>query len=686
MGLPTVIAKVELSTDTPFATPTWNDISVYVKEPIKFGRGRADAFSAVAPTDCTFILSNLDGRFTTTNASGPYYPNLRKNNRIRITLNYSSNNTSVTTASVRFIGFVNAWPNTFEGKDALAEVTCSDMFKILERFGSSRGNYVEEALGDKPVCLYPLDEAAPTRTFNCIQQTATPVSAPLTEVRMAGRGQGGSTDTASLALQDSNGAPDSAGGVRFNPWGGSLHAGTFLLQGNLPTALPTDWVVEFWMYADSIWFDPTSSTQDFEAMLTFNASPRLTSQLVIGVDATTNLGNLIVAQEKGSTSAFTSIRVPIGGAKAHIIDSKLHMVTLEYTSASHSLTSYVDGVSVSTTTSFTFPTGMQFMTVGGTDDRSVYTGSNFANANRIRVFDGTLSDVAIFNRLGGSYGTPASRYLAGQGWKGENVQARIQRLLTLSGLSSSQYNILLGTSMVGPQFTKDKSFLDAAFDAASVEDMPLWVDQTGSVKFESRSVRNPFVSAMSISAVEFQDVSFTDDDAFLVNSIDLSGTNIGNLTLENLDGGTSIANYGKYKPSKSFTDLPFFSDTQQLNMARRYLTRYSNPMPRINALVLENASLLGSTLYNQILALEPNDGLTLTALDTTYPNNHYPSSYQVYVEGVQEEIGLNYHQVTLNCTGTTSFDTNDSNSGDINVWQLGVSGHNALGTQTITDF
>jgi hypothetical protein len=683
MGIPTVLAKVELSTNTPFATPTWQDISAYVPS-VTFARGRSDVFSRVTAADCTFTVTNLDGRFTSTNASGAYYPNLRKNNRIRITLQYSSNNSTVTTSSVRFIGFVNEWPNKFEGKDAKAEVTCSDLFKILERFGNSRGNYLEEALGDKPVCLYPLDEGDPTRTFNCVQQTSTPVSSPLTIVRMAGRGKGGTTDTVSLSLQDSNGAPDSAGGVRFNPWGGSLHAGSIMLQGTLPSALPTDWVVEFWMYAETMWFDPENATQDFEAMLTFNANPRLTSQLIIGVDATTNLGNLIIAQDKGSTGAFTNIRVPIGGNKAHILDSKLHMITLEYTSATHSLTAYVDGVSVLTTTSFTFPTGMQFMTVGGTDDRSIYTGTNFTNVNAIRVFDGTLSNIAIFNRLGGSYGTPASRYLAGQGWKGENVQARIQRLLGLCGLTSSQYNIASGTSMVGPQFTKDKSLLDCALDAAAVEDMPLWVDQTGVVKFESRANRNPFVSAMSISAVEFEDVSFADDDKFIVNSVEIAGTNIGKMTLENFDGGTSITNYGKY--TKTFNDLPFFSDSQQLNMARRYLTRYSDPKPRVNALVLENASVLGSTLYNQLLALEPNDGVTVTALDTTYPNNHFPSSYQVYIEGVEEEIGINYHKMTFNCTGTTAFDANDSNSGDMNVWQLGVSGHNALGTQTITDF
>src|SRR5437879_6413660 len=145
-----VKAFVYLSTDGPYvASPTWNDITAFVDcdaNGIKLGRGRPDTFSTTTAGTCSFTLSNQGGRFTQGNSGSPYYPNLRLNNRIKVTV---SNNGGAEV--VRFMGYINEWPNDWVGKLATSTVSCTDVFKILEQSSDSRGNYSEAAVKDMPV-------------------------------------------------------------------------------------------------------------------------------------------------------------------------------------------------------------------------------------------------------------------------------------------------------------------------------------------------------------------------------------------------------------------------------------------------------------------------------------------------------------------------------------------------------
>lgn len=705
MTVPLVGILVELILDQPFAAITvgnTKDITAYVDcetVGVKFKRGRPDRLTEADAGDCTFVVSNLDGRFTTTNTAGPYYgtgtsPGLRKNNRIRITVQYSSNGgVSVTNTSVRYIGYVNAWPNKFEGKDAKAEVSCTDVFKICERVGDSRGNYAEEVIKTNPWAYYPLDESAPSKSFGNVNVnsatsnvTAPLVILPMVDKQIPGDDPNATLNHASLDLQYSDTSPDSGGGVKFTPLPG-LHSGGMMLQGMIPNPMPTtSWCIDFWMKADTIATNYKDNTQDYSTILNFNDIPRLASQMSICIDARTNIGNIMLAQDDGdSAPGFTSIYTTITGSNAYVLDGRLHMISVEYTVSTHTTVVYVDGVQVKSTTAHTWPVGMQFLTLGGQDDRSI--GNTLAR--RIRTYAGGLSNVAIFDKNQAGYGTPASRYLAGQGWKGEKVETRITRLLGYVGLSSSQYSIGTGTSLVGAQWTRGNSLLQACHDAAQVEDTPLYVDSDGKIHFDGRLSRilpanGGTLTYTTISATEFQDVSFNDDDSFIINTVDIDGTEVGKQTLANLDGGTSIANYGVYR--KPLSGIPFYTDTQAFNLARRLLTRYASPAPRINALTLQNAAALGSTSYVAILALEPNNGIRLTSLNTIYPNSNYAANYDTIIEGIEELITINRHEFTFNSTAVPSFDANETDSGDPNVWQLGVTGHNLVGTTTILDY
>lgn len=67
-------------------TPQWTDITRYVQltPPITITRGRSDELSDIQPGTCTLTLDNTDGRFTPSNAAGPYWPNVKKGRRLRV--------------------------------------------------------------------------------------------------------------------------------------------------------------------------------------------------------------------------------------------------------------------------------------------------------------------------------------------------------------------------------------------------------------------------------------------------------------------------------------------------------------------------------------------------------------------------------------------------------------------------
>lgn len=71
---------------TPFASsPTWTNITRYVRKAsgITVNRGLSDELPNVQAGRMSLTVDNTDGRFTTGNATSPYWPNVKRNRRIR---------------------------------------------------------------------------------------------------------------------------------------------------------------------------------------------------------------------------------------------------------------------------------------------------------------------------------------------------------------------------------------------------------------------------------------------------------------------------------------------------------------------------------------------------------------------------------------------------------------------------
>ena len=119
-----VIVEVE------FTAGVWTDVSARVdlEQPFQIKGGRSDAFSDVgASTLNGLVLRNDDGAFTPGNPASPYFPNVRRNKRIRVKV--------VATSTVqKFLGFIDDWGVTLSAAPVTeARVSATDRFKILSR-------------------------------------------------------------------------------------------------------------------------------------------------------------------------------------------------------------------------------------------------------------------------------------------------------------------------------------------------------------------------------------------------------------------------------------------------------------------------------------------------------------------------------------------------------------------------
>ena len=124
MAFPTLKVEIAFASDPLDTTPTWTDVTAYVRQVngVEINRGRNDPLSPFPAGRCTLTLSNRDRRFDSTYSSGPYYGNLKPRKQIRITATWSAVDYEM------FTGFVGRWPQQFtnSGKDAVVELDCYD--------------------------------------------------------------------------------------------------------------------------------------------------------------------------------------------------------------------------------------------------------------------------------------------------------------------------------------------------------------------------------------------------------------------------------------------------------------------------------------------------------------------------------------------------------------------------------
>lgn len=87
--LPTVKTEISFVSAWDAASPTWVDVSTYVRA-IDINRGRAEDLNPFDNGTARVELNNRDGRFNPSNTASPYYPNVKPRKQIRITATYTT--------------------------------------------------------------------------------------------------------------------------------------------------------------------------------------------------------------------------------------------------------------------------------------------------------------------------------------------------------------------------------------------------------------------------------------------------------------------------------------------------------------------------------------------------------------------------------------------------------------------
>lgn len=152
--------RVEIAFDSKWSTPaaerTWTDVSDFVElqDEIGITHGRGDEFAKANPNVLNLVLDNRDGRFSPNREWSPYYPNVKIGRPIRVTMLYEGE-----PESHRFTGYVDEWPNEWDGTAAQAFVAITATSRMARINGSPLAPLASHViLAESPTAYWPLTE------------------------------------------------------------------------------------------------------------------------------------------------------------------------------------------------------------------------------------------------------------------------------------------------------------------------------------------------------------------------------------------------------------------------------------------------------------------------------------------------------------------------------------------------
>ena len=157
------VPKIEIAFDDgPYvASPTWTDITSYVRE-LTTDRGRDDDWGDFSGS-ASVVLDNRSRLFDPFYTSGTYYGKLLPRRQIRITATYGGTSYPV------FRGFIAGWPPAWTdgGYDSTVTLSCFDALGLLASDSLPADWSRKYILSTAPRHYWPLDE--PIQPFTAAQ-------------------------------------------------------------------------------------------------------------------------------------------------------------------------------------------------------------------------------------------------------------------------------------------------------------------------------------------------------------------------------------------------------------------------------------------------------------------------------------------------------------------------------------
>src|SRR5881409_165042 len=525
----------------------------------------------------------------------------------------------------RFYGMVNEWPVEWEGLYSKVQISCTDLFKRLNRLPALKSMLGEEILAqdvsgifDFLSAYYPLSE--PDGSLAAGDLSGKGCGALV----LTQQGSGGTLEFGSDGL-----AATGESSVTFTP--STATAGKYL-TADLGGAFEADDTTYLPMI--ECWFKTTTASRAILGLYSAN----LDNQLILGINSS---GSLTVETTNDGTPPVV---LPIAGT---VTDGNWHHVYFD--DANKRI--YVDGVQIGAGLAAVTVSSLRFLHVGG------YRGT--------RLFNGQIAHVVLSHATSPIGATLAPlHYTAGTtGFAGETADARIERLARYAGLASVT---IWGTThdAVAGQGPGGTGVVARMREIESTESGRLWAERDWyGLAYQSRDVRyNPSPSSETFT-INYADVepgiSLADDDQKMVNQVDASRP--GGAT-QRVSAPSSILAFGEYPQDLNILKT---SDNSVLDAAAWLVSRYANPSPELREVPIEAFTMAS---YLDILDAEIGSFFSVNNL----PAQATASTMRVTVEGYTETIKHNSHVITFH----TSASSTDS------VWVLDDAAYSVLDSTT----
>lgn len=505
----------------------------------------------------------------------------------------------------RFWGMVNEFPVEWEGLYSKVSISCTDLFKRLNRMPPLKSMLAEEILhqdaptySDQLDAYFPLGEPAESTSAGDVSGWGCGALATT---------QAGAGGTIEFGSEGPGVTEDPS--VTFTP--ASASAGKYLAAdlGARFEDVDNHWTLMF-----EAWIKTSQPGRAilglYESNLDHQILFTLTAGGILAIESTGEGGSLIVA----TTSS------------ANLADGKWHHIVHD----NWTKTVYVDGVQVGTGLNVWTTYGMRYLHVGG-----------YRNA---RLFSGQIAHLAISHATGPIGATLAAHYTAGAtAYAGEAADDRIKRLARYAGLSAvtiwgSTHDAVAGQGGGGTGVVARMREIEAT------ESARLFVERDWyGIAYQSRDVRynpSPGAETFTIAYADLEPgTSLADDDQKMINSVEASRP--GGAT-QRASAPNSVNAYGPYEAQ---LDILKASDNSVLDAAYWLVSRYADPQPELREVVIEAYTMPN---YLDILDAEISSYFSVTGLPAQAP----ASTMRVTVEGYTETIKDRSHVIQFHTSAS----------------------------------
>lgn len=631
--IPTVTVEVDFTSDVLAATPSWTDVTSYVRA-WSCTRGRNHELQRIDAGTATLTLDNPDGRFTPGNAAGTYYPNVVPRRRLRISAVWSAVTYRL------FTGYIQSWkliPGGWPDKWSQVEVAATDAFLILSGI-PLESPYAQVVLADGPSAYLPLTEP----------QGAT----------SAGNRIPLGSATAPLVQSKNGPAGSEFGGDTILPYG---DPGSSLNLNPASTASRAE-IIDCSQQFDSFPFYQQFWT--FECWTLVSQTPGGTQYFLRHQYRTgTGINGFAVSLHTDGTVNVTSGTEVDVITSTSIVDSQPHHLVLVYTGTdgTHgSVQLWLDGAQVGSTYTLTanpFPFGEQANSV---NTACCVGGVQFGSHEQNGGLRGLLGHVAFWDDALNSTQI-GNHHAAGFTGSPENENTRIGTILDYAQWPAADRDLDAGLAdtLQPRDWAQGSNVQNLTVDAAAAAGGVLFMSGAGKITYQNRAVRyNAAVAATFRSSTstdaEVDGFTAAADDAEIRNTLDVSRAGQGVTRVIDTD---SVARYGAIADS---VDLAVTTDDEVISAANWQLYVYADPPPRMPTVTWQ-ASTNPTGLFPLLLPRELGDRIRLDDLPATVPDG----PLDAFVEQITHGSGATANE------WVSTFQLSPATRYDVSVWGTG---------------